>query len=267
MDAHPFEILQQTAAETENTAKKEFAVFEPIINEPLARSPIVYLVRHAESTAKILDSTTRRYTYFVDTVDQKLSIRGDRQCEGVRLYLSQDPSLKLTHLLCSPMSRTLRTSIGIFGSNINEGTKVIAMAELQTFDRGANGTGLSVNDLKARYGDQVSFSLLPEDWNEADQKSVSLNGRYSSAKRNIEKVKEMMERIRSESFPEQVHIGVVTHSSCLRHWVAAEGWETLEIDPYLCDRDDKGHALQGTESKIVRPIPVGMTPKEAAKAR
>jgi broad specificity phosphatase PhoE len=71
-------------------------------------------------------------------------------CEFLKNF--KDTAPYITHILTSPLSRCLDTVIYALKDVTQRGIIVFPMAELQTLDSGPNGIGLSVSELKDRYG-------------------------------------------------------------------------------------------------------------------
>jgi broad specificity phosphatase PhoE len=83
--------------------------------------------------------------------DPKLTPYGEAQCDNFRKDFRDDAQY-ITHILSSPLSRCLDTASLALKDVLAKPIKIAPMAELQSFGGGPNGTGLSVLDLKQKYG-------------------------------------------------------------------------------------------------------------------
>ncbi|TEY83173.1 hypothetical protein BOTCAL_0025g00340 [Botryotinia calthae] len=72
----------------------------------------------------------------------------------------------ITHVWCSPMTRTIRTALFSFESAIARGVKVQALDTLQNWDSSPNGIGMNKEYLHKRFGQQVDFDKVEDGWND-----------------------------------------------------------------------------------------------------
>ncbi|KAI1337083.1 phosphoglycerate mutase-like protein [Xylariaceae sp. FL0016] len=120
-------------------------------------APIVHLVRHAQGYHNL-------YTENQKLRDPDLTKLGEKQCEDLcRLFPSHN---KITHLVASPIRRTLYTCLLSFKPAVEAGKKVIALPDAQEVSCHPCDTGLEPVVLKEEFGDKVDFHLVPDGWND-----------------------------------------------------------------------------------------------------
>ncbi|TAQ89056.1 hypothetical protein B7494_g2629 [Chlorociboria aeruginascens] len=107
---------------------------------------IIHLIRHAESEHKPRGCITVDH----DIRDPKLNEAGRKHCIERAKHLC--PQAKyITHILASPLSRTLETACLTFPDVINRGVKVLAIPELQSLSSDPCSIGMDICKLKERY--------------------------------------------------------------------------------------------------------------------
>jgi len=85
--------------------------------------------------------------------DPRLSQAGRQQCIAFKEQLSNTTHAEnITHVLASPLTRSLETALLAFGEASDRGVKILAMAELQSMSDCPSSIGMSVNELKEHYG-------------------------------------------------------------------------------------------------------------------
>jgi broad specificity phosphatase PhoE len=113
--------------------------------------------------------------------DPQLSPVGIGQCEKFRANFKDD-SQYITHVLSSPLRRSLETARLAFKDILAKHIKIVAMPELQSCECGPNSTGHSVFELKEQHGaaeeitpasvedgeirPQFDWQYMREDWTE-----------------------------------------------------------------------------------------------------
>ncbi|KAL8761667.1 MAG: hypothetical protein Q9194_007666, partial [Teloschistes cf. exilis] len=96
--------------------------------------------------------------------DPALTPLGENQCLTLRSNFPDHSSVKL--LVCSPLRRTIQTTMMAFEPETSRGVPCIALAELQETSDLPCDTGSKVAEISNDFKDQViDFSLVPEDWN------------------------------------------------------------------------------------------------------
>ncbi|KAH6712671.1 hypothetical protein BKA61DRAFT_656792 [Leptodontidium sp. MPI-SDFR-AT-0119] len=244
--------------------------------------PTVYLCRHAEPTSKIWDKATGKTEFFPLVVDPELTTRGEHQCRATAYYLSHIlPDVEISVTLSSPLSRALDTAKLVFEPLAKTTLTVVAVPELQTLRKDANGTGMDLADLKTTYGKvskirsppnvsvsddrprytKVDLDRVTDGWNNPKHKerrsATDPGGKYSEGGKNVESVKAYLDHL-STALPQPVSIAVVTHSSVLSHWIAADGWITAVVKPGgFHDFDDEGILRSYDKATVFRRVSGG----------
>ncbi|KAK0103891.1 hypothetical protein ONS96_004999 [Cadophora gregata f. sp. sojae] len=112
-----------TQVVTQDVANRQDSVESPIL--PLTGSTNVprrvYLCRHAEATSKVYNRLTKKDDIFNDIHDPGLTLNGEMQSRETAKVLQTGlakHNVNITHLLVSPMSRTLETAAIVFKTAI-----------------------------------------------------------------------------------------------------------------------------------------------------
>ncbi|KAK7742413.1 hypothetical protein SLS62_010721 [Diatrype stigma] len=119
--------------------------------------PTIHLVRHAEGLHNLgRDGDNIR--------DAPLSRHGrSPQCITLRgTFPHMD---KITHLVASPLRRTIETCIHAFRPAVKAGKRVMLVPELQEVGALPCSTGSSVEKLERTFGNDIDTSLLRKGWN------------------------------------------------------------------------------------------------------
>jgi broad specificity phosphatase PhoE len=165
---------------------------------------------------------------------------------------------QITHLVSSPLRRTLYTTLLAFPTVVAAGKKILALPEIQETSDLPCDTGSSPQVLAAEFGadGNVDLSKVTEGWN-------SKTGRWAPATSAIEArarsarffLRKFGER-EVERTGEDVHIVVVTHGGFLHYftedWDGSEkftgtGWDNTEWRSYNFVEDtgeENGHGNQ-----------------------
>lgn len=119
----------------------------------------VHLVRHAQGFHNLcVENEAIR--------DPLLTDLGKQQCAALRAAFPHHS--KLTHLVASPLRRTLHTCLLAFGSSPSpdddDGRKVIALPEVQEVSDAPCDTGSAVSEIEGEFEGKVDFRRVPEDW-------------------------------------------------------------------------------------------------------
>ena len=121
-------------------------------------APVVYLVRHAQGYHNLSHENEQ-------LPDPDLTPFGEQQCATLReRFPAHD---RLTHLVASPMRRTLYTCLQAFAPAAARGPKkVVALPDAQEVSLQPCDRGSDAAKLRAEFGDCVDFALLHDDWND-----------------------------------------------------------------------------------------------------
>lgn len=137
---------------------------------------------------------------------------GEVQCRELSHDFPYHNNIDL--LVCSPLRRTIYTTLLAFGSEVERGIKIIALPELQETSDIPCDTGSDVVILKQEMeGKAVDLSLLHEDWN-------SKKGRWTADASSID-LRAKIARQWLKDRPEK-EIVVVTHGGFLHFFT--EDW-------------------------------------------
>ena len=148
--------------------------------------------------------------------DPPLTPYGEEQCLELRSTFPYHDSIDL--LVCSPLQRTIQTTLLGFHPEISRGVQCIALPELQEVGDLPSDTGSNVTTLNEKFKNEpIDFSLLPEDWN-------SKTGRWAFDREAIERrCRDARQWLRSR---EEEAIVVVSHGGALHYltedWVGSE---------------------------------------------
>jgi len=203
--------------------------------------------------------------------DPELTPLGVQQCQALRSVFPYHA--KVTHLVVSPLRRTLYTCLMAFSDEVASGIKVIALPLIQETSDLPCDTGSDLDELMVEFPDgNIDLSLVPEGWNNNE-------GIYAPEASKIEKrsreariwLREIATKVEGE---QEVHIVVVTHGGFLHYftedWVGSEksvgtGWENTEFRSYeFKSADDENASLEETNESRARRggSEISMTPDE-----
>ncbi|EHK98930.1 hypothetical protein M7I_5221 [Glarea lozoyensis 74030] len=158
----------------------------------------LHLVRHAQGYHNL---STANHTL----PDPSLTPLGESQCAD--LAASFPYHSQITHLVASPLRRTLYTALLSFPDAVAAGKKVLALPELQETSGLPCDTGSEPAKLEEEFGGEgkVDLRLVEEGWN-------SKSGRWEATASAIEKrAREARLFLRDLGKGEDNHIVVVTH--------------------------------------------------------
>ncbi|KAL8910555.1 MAG: hypothetical protein Q9171_004137 [Xanthocarpia ochracea] len=185
--------------------------------------------------------------------DPPLTPYGEEQCLELRSTFPYHDSISL--LICSPLQRTIQTTLLGFDPEISRGVQCIALPELQEVGDLPSDTGSDVPTLKEKYKNKpIDFRLLPGDWN-------SKTGRWAFDRETIERrCRDARQWLRAR---DEEAIVVVSHGGLLHYltedWAGSEkvegtGWENAEFRSYrFLDGDNESASLGETpESRQTR---------------
>ena len=178
--------------------------------------------------------------------DPELTPLGETQCATLSTFFPTAPCFssppKITHLVASPLRRTLYTCLLSFPSEVQRGLVVTALPELQETSDLPCDTGSEPRALQQEFEGRVDFALLEEGWN-------SKTGKWSPASSAIEaRAREARVWLRNlglaavkENPGEDVNVVVVTHGGFLHFFTedwdgstlfTGTGWANTEFRSY-----------------------------------
>lgn len=229
---------------------------------------IIHLVRHAQGTHNLPNSD-------LSIQDPPLTPFGISQCVALS-NIFPHPS-KVTHLVSSPLRRTLYTTIYSFPEPISRGLKITAQPLLQELSSLGADTGISPTHLASefagtKYASSIDLSHVTPDWN-------SKSGIYSSDAATVEKralnARKWLRELGGRG-EEDKEIVVVTHGGFLhfltQDWVGNEeiaervrkegyvfrggeptGWSNTEFRSYeFVEGDEENAGLRELEESRAR---------------
>ncbi|KAJ8125030.1 hypothetical protein O1611_g8610 [Lasiodiplodia mahajangana] len=119
-------------------------------------APIIHLVRHAQGYHNL--SAENQWIR-----DPDLTELGKKQCEELNEAFPYHD--KITHLVASPIRRTIFTCQYSFVEEVKAGKKIIALQDAQEVSLFPCDVGSDLELLKKEFGDLVDFQSVTEDWN------------------------------------------------------------------------------------------------------
>lgn len=219
----------------------------------------LHLVRHAQGYHNL---NTANHSL----PDPSLTPLGEKQC--LTLSTTFPFHTRTTHLIASPLRRTLYTCLLSFPSQVSAGLRIIALPEIQETsdlpcDTGSSPQQLAEEFSTGKFAGTIDLSLLKSDWN-------SKTGKWSPASSAIEKrareariwLRDLAEKAHEERGGDgDVEVVVVTHGGFLHYftedWEGAErgtgtGWENTEWRSYGFVEGSEGASLRETRESMVR---------------
>ncbi|KAJ2992090.1 hypothetical protein NUW58_g2292 [Xylaria curta] len=119
-------------------------------------APVIHLVRHAQGYHNL--SIENQWIRDPDLTDL-----GKQQCEELcKIFPYHD---KITHLVASPIRRTIFTCQFSFAPAVKAGKKIVALQDAQEVSLYPCDVGSDVEPLEKEFGDLVDFGSLTDDWN------------------------------------------------------------------------------------------------------
>lgn len=186
----------------------------------------IHLVRHAQGLHNISKEN--------ETIqDPDLTPLGEQQCATLRDNFPHHG--KTTHLVASPMRRTMRTCLLAFAPEVEAGKKVIALPELQELSPLPCDTGSDPAVLAGEFdASKVDLSLVKEGWNDK-----SPGGPWEPTSRALgaraKKARVWLRDLAAQSRDggqQEVHIVVVSHGGVL-HFLT-DDWDGMDSTGGAC---------------------------------
>lgn len=155
--------------------------------------------------------------------DPSLTPFGQQQC--LELQANFPYHSKITHLVASPLRRTLYTCLLAFPDEVEKGIQVVALPEIQETSDLPCDTGSDPVKLEAEFGNagKVDLELVKDGWNDKKgkwaPKAKAVEGRAREARL-------WLREMASKSEASEVHVAIVTHGGFLHYFT--EDWTGCE---------------------------------------
>jgi len=184
----------------------------------------IHLVRHAQGFHNISKENETIH-------DPDLTPFGEEQCAALRKNFPYHD--KVTHLVASPMRRTLRTCLLGFAPEVEAGKKVVALPEVQELsplpcDIGSDPSVLA-RDFDAS---KVDLSLVKEGWNDKSAGSPwepTIKGLENRARKARVWLRDLAAQSKDA---DEVHIVVVSHGGFIHFFT--EDWDGMNPSKGMC---------------------------------
>lgn len=190
----------------------------------------IHLVRHAQGLHNIAKENE-------EILDPDLTPEGERQCATLRDEFPYHD--KITHLVASPLRRTLRTCLLAFSPEVEAGKKVIALPELQELSPLPCDTGSNPATLAKEFDrSKVDLSLVKEGWNDKSRGSP-WEPTIQALEARAKKARVWLRDLAAQSKgADEVHIVVVTHGGFL-HFLT-DDWDGMDSTAGTCESPSAG---------------------------
>ncbi|KAG8157573.1 hypothetical protein KVR01_012615 [Diaporthe batatas] len=202
--------------------------------------PVITLIRHAQGW----------HNYYNDwsILDPTLTDLGERQCLAVQRNFPYHN--KITHILASPLKRTIQTAVNCFKPAIDRGIRVQPLPEVIEIGPEECNQGHNPEDIiewaRSTFGgdflDEHMFSLMPSDW--SDNSTGLYEYRmyeYTESKLRLraEIARQIIRRTAIQA-GDRAHIVVVSHSQFLPYLTQEQGpdWGVAEWRTYTIASDN-----------------------------
>lgn len=200
----------------------------------------IHLVRHAQGFHNLCNENHQ-------LPDPLLTPLGEEQCAA--LCASFPDHDKITHLVASPMRRTIYTCLLSFAPAVAAGKTLIALPEVQEVSNLPCDVGSTPAALAAEFGPEsgykVDLSRVPEDWTDKARAgspwAPDLGMLEARAKKARRWLRELAREGEKEGKGEDVHIALVSHGGFL-HFLTQDfdgmnpmtgtGWKNTEYGTY-----------------------------------
>lgn len=161
--------------------------------------------------------------------DPALTPHGENQCLQLQSKFPHHDCVDL--LVCSPLQRTIQTTLLAFDPEISRGVPCIALPEVQETSDLPCDTGSSIAKLKEMFKDKpVDLTLLPQDWD-------SKVGKWAPEQEAIERrCRDARQWLKTH---DEKAIVVVTHGGLLHYltedWAGCEKFQGEEKNLHPSD--------------------------------
>ncbi|KAI2620178.1 histidine phosphatase superfamily [Hypomontagnella submonticulosa] len=238
-------------------------------------SPTIDIIRHAQAAHNIFGPDLR---------DPSLTEEGVEECDLLR---ERYPfGHHVTHVVSSPMTRTIETTLCGIKPLVKDSIKITLLPELQEVNASPSGTGTAKSVLRELYGpDILDMSALDEEWyikgpgTPFEPLPSKVEARARLARASLRKIARA-----AAAQSEHAHVVVVTHGE-FAHWLTEDfvgidlkwntNWANAECRPYrfvdlygpdddnatLVDKYSRVHPITGTKPSAEQQV---LGKKEAA---
>lgn len=186
----------------------------------------VHLVRHAQGFHNLNVPNQQ-------IPDPYLTPLGKEQCAALRANFPHHD--RVTHLVASPMRRTLQTCQLSFRPAVDAGLKVVAQPLLQELSTLPSDTGSEPEVLAAEYA-WADVSGVPKGWNDKTSEGSPWAPRVEALEERARKarvwLRELGRRWKAEGRGDSADIVVVTHGGFL-HFLTQD-WEFNDVTKGTC---------------------------------
>jgi broad specificity phosphatase PhoE len=223
----------------------------------------LHLVRHAQGFHNL---NTANHSL----PDPDLTPLGEAQCATLSTVFPaafpQSGAPKITHLVASPLRRTLYTCILSFPAEVQRGLVITALPELQETSAEPCDTGSEPAKIIEEFGSKVDFRLVKPGWNSKKGKwspaSSALRTRAQEARVFLRNMAQEAQRAAAAGAEKNVDIVVVTHGGYLHHFTEdwsdytdtmGTGWANTEFRSYefvdVNGGDERASVVETGESR------------------
>jgi broad specificity phosphatase PhoE len=183
----------------------------------------VHLVRHAQGFHNL-------NTINQQIPDPYLTPTGKEQCLALRNTFPHHD--RLTHLVASPMRRTLQTCEQSFRPAVDRGLKVVAQPLVQEVSTLPCDTGSEPEVLAAEFGEWADVSGVPKGWNDKTSPGSPWAPQIEALEERARKarvwLRDLGRRYKAEGRGDSADIVVTTHGGFL-HFLTLD-WEGMNIN-------------------------------------
>lgn len=182
----------------------------------------VHLVRHAQGFHNLTAINQQ-------IPDPYLTPTGKEQCTALRAEFPHHD--RLTHLVASPMRRTLQTCEQSFRPAVDAGLKVVAQPLVQEVSTLPCDTGSEPEVLAAEFGSWADLAGVPRGWNDKTSAGSPWAPRVEALEERARAarvwLRDLGRRWKAEGRGDSADIVVTTHGGFL-HFLTQD-WEGLDI--------------------------------------
>lgn len=124
---------------------------------------------------------------------------------------------KVTHVLCSPLTRALETALESFKPLYERGLQIVAWTQLIETGNGPTNRGDSISDLRKKMkGLPVDLQYINEDWEKVSNKSADGPARAKRVIKTLHNFCQIASRFGENVDRPDVDLLVVSHGTFLR---------------------------------------------------
>ncbi|KAG9247183.1 phosphoglycerate mutase family protein-like protein [Calycina marina] len=196
----------------------------------------LYLVRHAQGFHN-LNAANHQIP------DPSLTPLGEEQCHTLaKAFPATFPKApKITHLVSSPLRRTIYTTLLSFPKEVKSGLVITALPQIQETSQLPCDTGSDSSKLVSEFGSKIDLHLVKEGWNNKQGKWSPAASAITARARDARVwLRDLATSALAES-DEDVNIVMTTHGGFLHFFtndwlgyttVAGTGWANTEFRAY-----------------------------------